>query len=65
MRIIAKASNTKIKDLTNKIRSPKSRSWHEYSLVGIISKIAKEHKFESLIDEYFNQIYINHIDQTN
>ena len=65
MRIIAKASNTKIKDLTNKIRSPKSRSWHEYSLVGIVSKIAKEHKFISLIDEYFEQIYIAHIDQTN
>ncbi len=65
MRIIAKASNTKIKDLTNKIRSPKSRSWHEYSLVDIVSKIAKEHKFTSLIDEYFEQIYIAHIDQTN
>ena len=65
MRIIAKASNTKIKDLTNKIRSPKSRSWHEYSLVGIVSKIAKEHKFISLIDEYFEKIYIAHIDQTN
>ncbi|MDA9231174.1 contractile injection system protein, VgrG/Pvc8 family [Rickettsiales bacterium] len=65
MRIVAKASNTKIKDLTNKIRSPKSRSWHEYSLVGIVSKIAKEHKFISLIDEYFEQIYIAHIDQTN
>ena len=65
MRIIAKASNTKIKDLTNKIRSPKSRSWHEYSLVGIVSKIAKEHEFISLIDEYFEQIYIAHIDQTN
>jgi phage protein D len=65
MRIIAKASNTKIKDLTNKIRSPKSRSWHEYSLVGIVSKIAKEHNFISLIDEYFEQIYIAHIDQTN
>ncbi len=34
-------------------------------MVGIISKIATEHKFTSLIDEYFEQIYINHIDQTN
>ena len=65
LRIIAKASYGNDKNLSNKIRSPKSRSWHEYSLVGIISKIATEHKFESLIDEYFNQIYINHIDQTN
>ncbi|MDH5645651.1 MAG: contractile injection system protein, VgrG/Pvc8 family [Anaplasmataceae bacterium] len=65
MRIIAKASNTKIKTLASKIRSPKSRSWHEYSLVGIVRKIAKEHKFTSLIDEYFEQIYIAHIDQTN
>ena len=63
LRIIAKASYDK--NLSNKIRSPKSRSWHEYSLVGIISKIAKEHEFESLIDEYFNQIYISHIDQTS
>jgi uncharacterized protein len=30
-----------------------------------MARNAKEHKFESLIDEYFDQIYINHIDQTN
>ena len=65
LRIIAKASYGNDKNLSNKIRSPKNRSWHEYSLVGIISKIATEHKFTSLIDEYFEQIYIAHIDQTN
>ena len=65
MRIIAKASNTKIKNLNSKIRSPKSKSWHEHSLIGIITKIAKEHQFEALIDEQFNEIYIKHLDQTD
>jgi phage protein D len=65
MRIIAKASYANDKNLSNKIRSPKSRSWHEYSLVGIISKIAGEHQFKPLIDEFFNKIYISHLDQTS
>jgi phage protein D len=65
MRIIAKASYANDKNLSNKIRSPKSRSWHEYSLVGIISKIVGEHQFKPLIDEYFNKIYISHLDQTS
>lgn len=65
MRIIAKASYSKVKGLSNNIRSPKSKSWHEYSLVGIITKIAQEHNFNILIDEFFNKIYIAHIDQTN
>ena len=65
MRIIAKAVNGKIKNLNSKIRSPKSRSWHEYSLIGIIEKIAKEHEFQAVIDKEFDQIFIQHIDQTD
>ena len=65
LRITAKANYSNNRNLSNKIRAPKSKSWHEYNLVSIISEIAAEHKFESLIDEYFNQIYIPHIDQTN
>jgi phage protein D len=65
MRITAKASNTKIKELSKQIKAPKSRSWHKYTLVGIITAIANEHNFESVIDEFFKQIYISHLDQTD
>lgn len=65
MRIIAKATNTKIKNLNSKIRSPKSKSWHKHTLVGIITTIAKDHKFEALIDKQLNEIYIKHIDQSD
>ncbi len=65
MRITGKATNTQLKDLNKKIKAPRSRSWHKYTLVGIIKKIAGEHNFEAVIDEYFKQIYISHLDQTD
>jgi phage protein D len=65
MRISAKASNSKIKNLSKNIKAPKSRSWHKYTLVGIIRAIALEHNFEGVIDDYFKQIYISHLDQTD
>ncbi len=65
MRITGKATNTQLKDLNKKIKAPRSRSWHKYTLVGIITTIASEHNFEAVIDEYFKQIYISHLDQTD
>jgi len=65
MRIIAKATNTKIKNLNSKIRSPKSKSWNNSTLIGIVEFIAKDNKFEAIIDEEFDQIFIKHIDQTD
>jgi phage protein D len=65
MRITGKATNTQLKDLNKKIKAPRSRSWHRYTLVGIITKIANEHNFAAVIDEYFKQIYISHLDQTD
>ncbi len=65
MRITGKATNTQIKDLSKKIRAPKSKSWHGYTLVGIITAIANNHGFKGVIDEYFKQIYISHLDQTD
>lgn len=65
MRITAKATNTKIKNLNSKIRSPKSKSWHNYTLVSIILKIAKDHEFEATTDEELDQVFIKHIDQTD
>ena len=65
MRITGKATNTQLKDLNKKIKAPRSRSWHKYTLVGIITKIADEHNFEAVIDEYFKQIYVSHLDQTD
>ena len=65
MRITGKASNTLDKNLSKKIKAPKSKSWHHYTLVGIITAIASNHGFKAAIDEYFKQIYISHIDQTD
>jgi len=65
MRITGKATSTQIKDLSKKIRAPKSKSWHGYTLVGIITAIANNHGFKGVIDEYFKQIYISHLDQTD
>lgn len=65
MRIAAKATNSQLKDLSKKIRAPKSKSWHGYTLVGIITAIANAHSFKAAIDEYFKQIYISHLDQTD
>lgn len=65
MRVVGKASNTLDKNLSKKIKAPKSKSWHGYSLVGIITAIANNHGFKAAIDEYFTQIYISHLDQTD
>lgn len=65
MRITGKASNTLDKNLSKKIKAPKSKSWHGYTLVGIITAIANNNNFKAAIDEYFKQIYISHLDQTD
>ncbi len=65
MRITGKATNTQIKDLNKKIKAPKSKSWHGYTLVKIITAIANNHGFKGVIDDYFKQIYISHLDQTD
>jgi len=65
MRVVGKASNTLDKNLSKKIKAPKSKSWHGYSLVGIITAIANNNGFKAAIDEYFTQIYISHLDQTD
>jgi phage protein D len=65
LRIVAKASYAKSKGLSNKIRSPKSKSWHKTNLGFIIQRIAFDNKFIALTDPYFSQIYIPHIDQTS
>ncbi len=66
MRISGKATNSLNFDnlLDQNIRSPKNKSWHGYSLIGIISAIANNHGFKPAIDSYFRQIYIEHLDQT-
>jgi len=65
MRITGKASNTLDKNLSKKIRAPKNKSWHGYSLVGVITAIANNNGFTAAIDQYFTQIYISHLDQTD
>lgn len=65
MRITGKASNSLDKNLSKKIKAPKSKSWHGFTLVGIITAIANNNGFKAAIDEYFKQIYISHLDQTD
>lgn len=65
MRVVGKASNTLDKNLSKRIKAPKSKSWHGYSLVGIITAIANNNGFKAAIDGYFTQIYISHLDQTD
>ena len=65
MRITGKASNSLDKNLSKKIKAPKSKSWHGYTLVGIITAIANNNGFKGAIDDYFKQIYISHLDQTD
>lgn len=66
MRITAKASNTKMKETFSAMTAPKSRSWHDHTLIGVIKKIAKEHTFDdALIDVAFDKIYLGHMDQTD
>ena len=66
MRITARASDSKIRDLFSSITATKSRSWHKKLLSQIIEKIAKEHGFsEAKIGKDLQGIYMRHLDQTD
>ena len=66
MRITARASDSKIRDLFSSITATKSRSWHKKLLGEIVDKIAGEHGFaESMIDKNLQGIYMPHLDQTD
>nr|BDD44090.1 late control protein D [Kangiellaceae bacterium] len=66
MRIVANASNTNQKNLLSHLKAPKSRSWHDYTLIGVVQTIAKEHHFEkAIVDTAFSQIYVGHVDQSD
>ena len=66
MRITARASDSKIRDLFSSITAAKSRSWHKKLLSEIIESIATEHGFTDYkISNELQGIYMGHLDQTD
>lgn len=64
MSITARASNSSFRDM-GAFKSPRSYSWEEYTLLGIVQTIAKRYGLkESVADEY-RKILVKHIDQTH
>ena len=64
MSITGRASNSSFRDM-GAFKSPRSYSWEEYILLGIVQTIAKRYGLtESVADEY-KKILVKHIDQTD
>ncbi|MDD3669547.1 MAG: contractile injection system protein, VgrG/Pvc8 family [Alphaproteobacteria bacterium] len=62
--ITARASNSGFRDM-GAFKSPRSYSWQEYTLLGIVQTIAKRYGLaESVADEY-RKILVKHLDQTD
>jgi phage protein D len=64
MTITARASNSAFRDI-GAFKSPKSYSWQEYTLLGIIQTIAKRYGLTESVSEDFKKILVKHIDQTD
>lgn len=62
--IAAKAADSWERDAPGKIKGPKSRSWHDVTIGGLVARIAGEHGFVPAVAEAFAGIRIPHIDQT-
>ncbi len=63
--ITARASNSTIKEDMGAIKAPKSKSWEECTLTTIIGTIAVDYGLTESIDINFQDIFIQHIDQTD
>mgnify|MGYP003625957480 FL=1 len=59
MVIGAKAAN-----MRNRLKAPKSRSWHEKTIGEIVATIAGEHQYKSAVAASITATAIPHIDQT-
>lgn len=52
-------------DLDEGIAEQREKSWHRQKLAQIVAEIAKQYNYECLIAEEYQEIMIEHIDQTN
>lgn len=52
-------------DLAEALAEQVEKSWHKQTLYQIIETIAKKHKYEYIISKDYQNIKIEHIDQTN
>ena len=63
MTITARASNSAFRDM-GAFKSPRSYSWEEYTLLGIVQTIAKRYGLIESVSEEFKKILVKHLDQT-
>ncbi|MGI2025750.1 contractile injection system protein, VgrG/Pvc8 family [Endozoicomonas acroporae] len=52
-------------DLRGNLKEPRSRSWHNITLAGLVQAIAAEHNMEPKVSERFTTETLKHIDQLN
>lgn len=64
MTITARASNSAFKDM-GAFKSPRSYSWQEYTLLGIVQTIAKRYGLKESVADTYKKIYVKHLDQTD
>lgn len=65
MTITARASDTFEKDNIGGMKVTRNRSWHEVTLLEMVTKIASENKLSPLVAPQLEGIIIDHIDQTD
>lgn len=64
MTITGRASNSTFHDM-GAFKSPRSYSWQNYTLLGIVQTIANRYGLKECVASDFTQILVSHIDQTD
>ncbi len=64
MSITGRASNSSFRDI-GAFKSPRSYSWEEYTLLGIVQTIAKRYGLTESVAGEYKKILVKHIDQTD
>lgn len=64
MSITGRASNSSFRDM-GAFKSPRSYSWEEYTLLGIVQTIAKRYGLTASVADDYKKILVKHIDQTD
>lgn len=64
MIITARASNSAFRDM-GAFKSPRSYSWEEYTLLGIVQTIAKRYGLQESVADEYKKILVKHIDQAD
>lgn len=63
--ITGRASNSNFGGDLGAFKAPKSYSWEQYTLWGILQTIARRYKLTDSVDKRFKTILVDHIDQTD